>query len=124
MNVLDTLSLGAMNLHHSLLPAYRGGNPLLWQVIDGVSDIGVSVHRLSEKADHGYLFSQIAFERPPAVSKSALAYQANIEHGLGLLKTVIRDYLSGCLQPTAQPAIAPDEPAVVQVRGSFQILTI
>jgi len=109
--VLDTVSLGGMNLHHSLLPAYRGGNPLLWQVIDGVSEIGVSVHRLSAEPDEGDLFRQTSFARPTGVSKRTLASQANSQHGLPLLKTVISDHLAGRLEAAPQPLESPNQMA-------------
>ena len=103
MSALESVSFGGMNLHHSLLPAYRGGNPLLWQVIDRCAEIGVSVHRLSAEVDSGDVFGQTSFARPAGVLKRALAQQANSEHGLALLKKVIGEYLEGRLEPKPQP---------------------
>jgi len=111
MHVINDLSCGAINLHHSKLPAYRGGNPLLWQVMDGVSDIGVSVHRLSERADEGDVFAQLTFERPGAVSKGYLAKRANKTQGLPLLKTEITNYLEGNLQAKPQTLDSPTDAA-------------
>lgn len=111
MSVLESLSYGAMNVHHSSLPLYRGGNPLLWQVMDGVDEIGVSVHRLSADADEGDVFRQTSFTRPTAVSKRTLARTANSQHGLPLLKTVISDYLEGRLEATPQSLRSPKNSA-------------
>lgn len=111
MAVLETVAYGGINLHHSLLPAYRGGNPLLWQVIDGVEQIGLSVHRLSAEADAGDVFKQTTFTRPEGVSKRALASMANSQYGLELLKSVVSDYVEDRLQALPQPQMSPTDSA-------------
>lgn len=44
---------GCVNLHGSLLPAYRGAAPIQWSVIEGEQETGVSVMRLDEGMDTG-----------------------------------------------------------------------
>jgi len=44
---------GCINLHGSLLPAYRGAAPIQWSVISGERETGVSVMRLDEGMDTG-----------------------------------------------------------------------
>ena len=44
---------GCVNLHASLLPAYRGAAPIQWALINGESETGVSVMRLDEGMDTG-----------------------------------------------------------------------
>lgn len=44
---------GFLNLHPSLLPAYRGPFPLFWQLRDGLRELGVTVHRMDEALDEG-----------------------------------------------------------------------
>lgn len=44
---------GCINLHGSLLPAYRGAAPIQWSVIAGETETGVSVMRLDEGMDTG-----------------------------------------------------------------------
>lgn len=44
---------GCINLHASLLPAYRGAAPIQWALINGESKTGVSVMRLDEGMDTG-----------------------------------------------------------------------
>ena len=36
--------LGTLNVHPALLPAYRGAEPLFWQLFDGITESGVTVH--------------------------------------------------------------------------------
>ena len=56
--ILDIPRLGAMNLHGSLLPAYRGRCPVNWVIIKGEQKTGVSLHYMVEKPDAGDLVGQ------------------------------------------------------------------
>ncbi len=56
--------LGGLNLHPSLLPAYRGPQPLFWQFRHGETRTGVSVHQLEEGLDTGDLVGQAALPFP------------------------------------------------------------
>jgi methionyl-tRNA formyltransferase len=58
-NELITLpSKGAINVHASLLPKYRGAAPVNWAIINGESQTGISIITLSEKMDAGSILSQ------------------------------------------------------------------
>jgi methionyl-tRNA formyltransferase len=50
--------LGMINLHHGRIPDYRGGPPCFWELYNGESTMGVSVHRIDAKLDHGELLAQ------------------------------------------------------------------
>jgi methionyl-tRNA formyltransferase len=49
---------GAINIHTSLLPRYRGPAPVLWAIRHGDPDIGVTVHRIDEGIDTGPILAQ------------------------------------------------------------------
>jgi len=49
---------GCFNLHPSLLPAHRGPAPLFWQLRDGLSLTGVTVHRIEAAVDAGAVLAQ------------------------------------------------------------------
>lgn len=49
---------GSVCFHPSLLPAYRGGAALSWQIILGESSTGVSVFRIGQEVDSGPLVVQ------------------------------------------------------------------
>ncbi|MEE9613361.1 MAG: methionyl-tRNA formyltransferase [Thermodesulfobacteriota bacterium] len=51
--VLDLPRLGCVNLHASLLPAYRGAAPVNWAVINGEAKTGVSTMLMDEGMDTG-----------------------------------------------------------------------
>jgi methionyl-tRNA formyltransferase len=51
---------GALNIHGSLLPKYRGRAPVHWAIIHGESMTGASLHYMVEKPDAGALVDQEA----------------------------------------------------------------
>jgi methionyl-tRNA formyltransferase len=51
--LLDAARLGALNMHGSLLPKYRGRAPVNWAVINGERETGATLHYMVEKADAG-----------------------------------------------------------------------
>ncbi len=50
--------LGALNLHGSLLPRYRGRVPVNWVLVHGESETGVTLHYMEEKPDRGDIVAQ------------------------------------------------------------------
>jgi methionyl-tRNA formyltransferase len=52
--------LGALNMHGSLLPQYRGRAPVHWAIIRGEAVTGASLHYMVEKPDAGALVDQEA----------------------------------------------------------------
>jgi methionyl-tRNA formyltransferase len=52
--------LGALNIHGSLLPKYRGRAPVHWAIIHGEAQTGASLHYMVEKPDAGALVDQEA----------------------------------------------------------------
>lgn len=49
---------GTVNLHGSLLPAWRGAAPVQWSVINGDAEAGVTVFRLVDRMDAGPILTQ------------------------------------------------------------------
>ena len=56
--VLDLATEGALNMHGSLLPKYRGRAPVNWVLVNGESETGVTLHYMDEKPDHGDIVAQ------------------------------------------------------------------
>ena len=56
--LLLTPRLGAVNLHGSLLPKYRGRVPINWAVINGETETGVTLHYMTETPDAGDIIDQ------------------------------------------------------------------
>lgn len=57
-NILGVARFGAVNVHGSMLPKYRGAAPVQRAIADGLSSTGVTVFRLDEKMDHGPILAQ------------------------------------------------------------------
>ncbi len=58
---LELAPRGALNLHGSLLPKYRGRAPVHWAILNGETETGASLHYMVEKPDAGALVDQQAF---------------------------------------------------------------
>ena len=63
--LLNLPRLGALNLHGSLLPRYRGRCPLNWVLVHGEAETGVTLHYMEAKADRGDIVAQKAIPITP-----------------------------------------------------------
>ncbi|WP_369175964.1 methionyl-tRNA formyltransferase [Streptomyces mutabilis] len=51
---------GTLNVHDSLLPKYAGFSPLIWALINGESEVGVTAHMMNDELDAGDIVRQEA----------------------------------------------------------------
>ncbi len=58
--ILEAPRLGAINVHASLLPEYRGGAPIHQAIIDGKEQTGVTIMYMVDRLDAGDIISQTA----------------------------------------------------------------
>jgi len=56
--VLAQARQGALNLHGSLLPKYRGRAPVNWVLVNGETETGVTLHHMVARADAGDIVAQ------------------------------------------------------------------
>jgi UDP-4-amino-4-deoxy-L-arabinose formyltransferase / UDP-glucuronic acid dehydrogenase (UDP-4-keto-hexauronic acid decarboxylating) len=56
--ILDIPRLGCINLHGSLLPAYRGRCPINWALANGETETGVTLHYMTPRPDDGDIIAQ------------------------------------------------------------------
>ena len=56
--LIDLPPKGAINVHASLLPEYRGAAPVNWAIINGEKQTGISIITLAEKMDAGDILAQ------------------------------------------------------------------
>ncbi len=59
-SILALPTLGALNMHGSLLPKYRGRVPVNWAIIHGERETGATLHYMVEKPDAGAIVEQVA----------------------------------------------------------------
>jgi len=62
-------SFGALNLHPSLLPAYRGPEPLFWQFRGGEENTGITLHFMDQGIDTGDIVAQETVAFPDGISE-------------------------------------------------------
>jgi methionyl-tRNA formyltransferase len=55
---IDAVPAGFIGIHNSLLPKYRGGSPLIWQIIRGESEVGFSIFDFRPGMDDGPIWAQ------------------------------------------------------------------
>jgi methionyl-tRNA formyltransferase len=58
--LLNAGRLGALNIHGSLLPRYRGRAPVNWAILHGEKETGATLHYMSARADAGDIVDQMA----------------------------------------------------------------
>ncbi|WP_270346724.1 methionyl-tRNA formyltransferase [Enterococcus thailandicus] len=92
---------GAINVHASLLPKYRGGAPVHYSIINGEKETGVTIMEMIKKMDAGGIFAQ---ESLPITKQDDVGTMFDKLSLLGkelLLKT-LPSILDGSLTPTPQ----------------------
>jgi len=107
--LLDVPRLGWVNLHFSLLPAWRGAAPVQHAVWHGDDVTGATTFRLDEGMDTGPVFGTVTEAvRPDDTSGDLLARLAVT--GAGLLIATLDALEEGAVQAVAQsgePSLAP-----------------
>lgn len=94
---------GCLNLHPSLLPAYRGPLPLFWMAHQGERWAGVTLHFLDEGMDTGDIVAQTAFDWPEGISLADLERRCAAEGAQLLLAAVQQLVEVGELPRRPQP---------------------
>ncbi len=100
--VLDEFPLGIINVHPSLLPAYRGPTPIEQAILDGTAKTGVSIMRLTAGMDEGPIYKQKMLPLKGNESKEELTQQLQ-QLGADLIKEVLPAIADGSLTPRQQP---------------------
>ena len=98
--VLSIPTHGFINLHFSLLPAWRGAAPVQRAIENGDDELGISVFALDQGMDTGPIYRQTSFPRDADMrSKEALEFLG--EQGVALIAETLEDILKG-VTPTQQ----------------------
>ncbi|RPK37062.1 methionyl-tRNA formyltransferase [Streptomyces sp. ADI93-02] len=66
---------GTLNVHDSLLPKYAGFSPLIWALINGEREVGVTAHMMDAELDAGDIVMQRAVEVCPADTATDLFHK-------------------------------------------------
>lgn len=117
--LLQAPKFGAINVHASLLPKYRGGAPVHYAIMNGESETGVTIMEMIKKMDAGDIISQGAL---PITATDDVGSMFDKLSALGteLLLATLPDYLAGKITPQVQneaevtfsPNISREEEAI------------
>lgn len=92
--VLEAPKLGAINVHASLLPAYRGGAPIHQAIIDGQSETGVTIMYMVDRLDAGDIISQIVVPIE-STDDTGTMFEKLSTAGMELLKETLPSIING-----------------------------
>lgn len=70
--VIGLFPKGAINVHASLLPRYRGAGPIHWAIMKGETQTGVTIITLAEKMDAGLMLASAATHIDPHDTSQSL----------------------------------------------------
>ena len=94
---------GFINIHFSLLPAWRGAAPVQRAIENGDENLGISVFLLDKGMDTGPIYIQSSFPRDPSMrSKEALEFLG--EQGVALIAKTLEDISNG-VAPVVQSSV-------------------
>lgn len=88
--LLDIPKFGFINIHPSLLPNYRGGNPYSNVIMNGEKFTGVTIHFMDEGFDTGDIITQKTVEISPIETMGTLFNRLNLL-GMQLLVGVLSE---------------------------------
>jgi len=101
--LLDIPRRGCVNVHTSLLPAYRGAAPIQWALADGLPGTGVTLMLMDAGLDTGPILATATTPiRDEDTGQSLHDRLADL--GADLLVRSLPDLLAGRLPPRPQPA--------------------
>jgi methionyl-tRNA formyltransferase len=102
-SVLEIPPLGAVNLHASLLPKYRGAAPVQRAIMAGETETGLTTFLLKSRVDAGDILKQRRLEIGPDETAGELSDRMK-RIGADLLAETLDGLASGGLRPAPQPA--------------------
>ena len=97
--------LGTINAHYAILPAYRGGSPILWQVLDEQEKGGVSIHFIDEGIDTGTVIARETTTLLTGASRREL-FNATDQVAASLLSGVLEDLREDRLKSISQTPLS------------------
>lgn len=101
--LLDSTKDGFINVHPSMLPKYRGGNPYSRVIMNGETETGVTIHFMDEGFDTGDIIAQKPYHIHSKATMGTLFNELNVI-GIELLLQVLQSYETQDLPRIKQPA--------------------
>jgi len=100
-NILDIPPKGAINVHPSALPKYRGASPLQTAILNGDKETAITVMLADNEMDHGPILAQKKITIEDTDTYGSLYTRLSTTYPKFLITTA-EEYLSGELKPKTQ----------------------
>lgn len=100
--IIDSFSLGIINSHFSLLPEWRGADPITFSLLSGQDRTGVSLMMIEPTLDTGKLITRKSIQIEKTDTTTTLTDKL-VEHSNRLLAEFIPKYIDGVAKPKRQP---------------------
>jgi methionyl-tRNA formyltransferase len=111
--VLEIPTFGCLNVHASLLPAYRGASPISAAILDGLAETGVSIMLMDEGMDTGPVLRQASQPILPVDTTESLSLRL-AERGADLLVATLAEWVAGKVAPVPQQEL-PGAPSACRL---------
>jgi methionyl-tRNA formyltransferase len=101
--------LGTLNLHLGKAPEFRGSSPGFYELLAGVPEVGVTVHRVDDGLDSGPILIQRTLPLDPVPTGDPLQYLASLQRevlvpaGAALMAEAVRLEARGAAIEMPQP---------------------
>ncbi|EOT40082.1 methionyl-tRNA formyltransferase [Enterococcus dispar] len=99
--LLQIPRLGAINVHASLLPKYRGGAPVHYAIMNGEDKTGVTIMEMIKKMDAGAIYSQAEIPITKTDDVGTM-FEKLSALGKDLLLNTLPELIQGTLEKTPQ----------------------
>ena len=119
-SILEMPAYGCLNVHASLLPAYRGAAPIQHAILDGAEKTGVTIMRMNEGLDTGDIVNTQEVTITEEDTGGSL-FDTLARLGAGLLVDTIPSVVSGTAVYTPQPEESTTAYASMISRSSGKI---
>ncbi|HEX3568050.1 MAG TPA: methionyl-tRNA formyltransferase [Candidatus Saccharimonadales bacterium] len=100
-SVIDYFPLGIVNSHFSLLPEWRGADPITFSILSGQKQTGVSLMLLTAGMDEGPILAYAPYNLSPQITTPELTHDL-VELSYKQLSVVIPEYFAGHITPRPQ----------------------
>jgi len=100
-SLIDLPKFGALNLHASLLPKYRGAGPIQWSLMNGDKTSGITIFQIMPSVDTGDILLQEKMDIFPNDNMLTLGMRLSTI-GANLVVNALDGIEAGSLQPIIQ----------------------
>lgn len=101
-DVIKSFKLGIVNSHFSLLPRWRGADPITYAILKGDEKTGVSLMLIDEGLDTGKLIAQRSIKINNETSTPELTNKLILLSDQ-MLKEYVPKYIDNLIKPRSQP---------------------